>query len=90
MSLPRQLRLYSRRFHRRYARLALAYEAIDCPAHGDYVVVGVGGEYDYTLGVGGGPLRAVGVVGVGFPSGPAGDSALEVIENLYIELEAVP
>lgn len=66
--------------------VALAYKAIDCPAHGDYVVVGVGGEYDYTLWVWGGSLRAVGVVGVGLTSGPAGDGALEVIEDLYIEL----
>ena len=43
-------------------------------------------EDEHPLGVGGFALGAVGVIGIGFAAGPAGDGVLQVIEYLDVDI----
>ncbi len=64
--------------------VALIDEAFESAAHRNHVVVGVGREHNHTLGVGGGTLRARGVVGIGLAAGPAGNGVLQFVDYLYV------
>ena len=56
--------------------VSLVHQALEGATHGDHVVVGVGAEDDYTLGIGFCPFGTVGVVGIWFPAWPSGDGVL--------------
>ena len=64
----------------------LVNEALQSAAHRDNVVVGVRAEHDYTLGIGVGALGTVGVVGVGFAAGPAGDGMLKIVKYFDVDI----
>ncbi len=68
--------------------MALLDEAVHGAAHADDGVLGFGAEDEAAFGVGFGALGAVGVVGVGFAAGPAGDGVLEAVEDADVELVA--
>src|SRR5690606_17005759 len=66
--------------------VALFDEAREGAAHAEHLVGGFGGEDDHAFGVGRGALGAVGVVGVGFAAGPAGDGVLDLVEDADVEV----
>ena len=64
--------------------VALLDETAYGAAHGDDVIIGVGGEDHHTLGEGIGALWSQGVVSIGLATWPAGDGVLQLIEHLDV------
>ena len=62
----------------------LLHQSADGAAHRDDVVVGVGREDHYALGIGVGPFRTVGIIRIRLPAWPSRDGVLQVVENLDV------
>ena len=64
--------------------MSLLHQSTDGASHGDYVVVGMGREYDDALREWLGSLRTIGVVGIWLATRPSCDGMLQVVEYLDV------
>ena len=64
--------------------MSLLYETAQCTSHGDYIVIRMWREYDYTFRERFGTFRAIGIVGIRFSARPSGNGVLKVVEYLDV------
>ncbi len=59
------------------------------PSHGNHIIIGMGAEDDHPFVGGLSPFRPVGIVCVGFASGPAGDGVLQFVEDADVDVVCI-
>jgi hypothetical protein len=64
--------------------VVLLHQSADGSAHRDNIIVGVGREYDNSLGIWGGTLRSGAIIYTWLTARPSGDGMLQFVENLDI------
>ena len=64
----------------------LTYQALQCSAHGDDVIIGVGREHNHAFGIGRCALGTIGVIGIWLASRPTRNGVLQVVEYFNIRI----